>query len=218
MTIADGEREIKIVWYRPCDDSRVGSGPGRDRVWNTERAETLGAILAALAVFAIIGGGLYWWFLPPAPDELAEGFAPHIDAYLEQTKLIVDQHGDSVIPSPPLGVKTVAIDVRNRTLDAIHAILPDRYRALSSADVNTVVLVDCERKHVGSYGGFNEAYSVNCQLQSFDLKLKRMVWHAGSRNSPPQSLWFRIPFVDVVADRPNQSMVDLLVRQTHALE
>ena len=35
-------------------------------MWNTERGETLGGILAALALFAIIGGGIYWWFLPPA--------------------------------------------------------------------------------------------------------------------------------------------------------
>jgi hypothetical protein len=180
-----------------------------------ERGEMVGVILTVLA---IVGGASYWLFMPTTQEELAEGFAPHIDAYLEQTKLIVDQHGDSVIPSPPLGVKTVAIDVRNRTLDAIHTSLPDRYRALTSADVNTVVLVDCERKHVGSYGGFKEAYSVDCQLQSFDLKLKRMVWHARSRNSPPKSLWFVTPLIDVVADRPNQSMVDLLVRGTPALE
>ena len=174
---------------------------------------TRAEILVVLIVFAIVGGGIYWWFLPTAQDELAEGFAPHIDAYLEQTKHIVDQQDDSGISSSPLGDKTVAIDARKKTLDAIHAILPDRYRASTPAEANTVVLVDCERTKSASYGAGKDAYSLDCRLQSFDLKLKKIVWQGHVSNSPPRSVWFPIPLLDVVADRPNQAMVDLLVQE-----
>ncbi len=174
---------------------------------------TLVEIAILLLFTGIVGGGLYWFFFTGSDDPTTEQFQPHITKYLSVAdKIVQRQDGFDMTLASHEG-KVLAIDVQQNTVDAIQLMLPDRIRANIPGEVTLLVLVDCEQSKVGTYGA-SDAYSVFCNLSAFDLKLRKILWQSSASRSPP-SRANPIPFMDLVAERPNDDMVEMLTQSVN---
>ena len=163
-------------------------------------------------VFVTLAGlGIYWWMMPSDHEVVAERFQPQIGAYLD----LMDGIDASLGPGnydrdKPLQLPMIAIDVDGRTVDPLHSEMPEAWQATDPAKVATVILVKCETDHIGDYGAFEDAYAHECRLWAVDTESREVVWADWARNSPPQSMRFNVPFMDVIADRPEGKMIQQL--------
>ncbi len=167
------------------------------------------AILVVLAALAALG--VYWWMLPSDQEIMAERFQPRLSEYLALM--------DKVNPEMDLGeyandqgirLPVVAIDVDNRAVDPLQSEMPEAWRAAGPDQVASVLLIECTTELVGDYGIGEDAYAHECRLWAVDRQGDRVVWMTFARRSPPQRVWMNIPFMDVIADRPERELIEHL--------
>ena len=172
---------------------------------------TLVEIVIVIVFVALAGLGVYWWMSPSDTEAVAERFQPRIGGYMDLMHGIDESLGPGDFArDKPIRLPMIAIDVNGRTVDPLYMEIPEAWRAVDPADVATVVLIKCETDHVGDYGAFEDAYAHECRHWAVDTKSREVVWAGWARKAPPRRISFNIPFMDVVADRPVEEMMEQL--------
>jgi hypothetical protein len=171
---------------------------------------TFTEIVIIVVFVALAGLGVYWWMMPSDHEVVAKQFQPHIAGYVDLMGQVDESLGPgSFARDKPLRLPMIAVDVDGRTVDPLHSQMPEAWRATDPAGVATVLLVKCETDHVGDYG-FEDAYAHECRLWAIDTETREVVWAEWARRSPPRRVSFNIPFMDIIADRPEREMLEQL--------
>ena len=173
---------------------------------------TLTEIVIIVVFVALAGLGVYWWMMPSDLEVVDERFQPQLGGYLD----LMSQVDESLGPGDyardkSLRLPMIALDVDGRAVDPLNSEIPEAWRATDPANVATVLLVKCETDHVGDYGAFEDAYAHECRMWAVDTQTREVVWADWARKSPPRRApRFKLPFTDVVADRPTDELIQQL--------